>query len=119
MCLLSDVHLLDKVSDLAASVYKIKIFGQIHLLVFDDAHEALGVAVLFSFPNSGHSDWGAKCLQQVDIVGGRKERLGHCDTLPGHDLREPFLGFSGSTPIRASGSYAAPDRSDVYFNYDG
>ena len=119
MCLLSDVHLLDKVSDLAASVYKIKIFGQIHLLIFDGAHAALGTNVLISFPSSGLADGGAKCLQQVDIVDRRKERLGQCDTLPGYALREPFLGFSGLTPIRASSSYAVPDRSNVYSNNDG
>jgi hypothetical protein len=47
---------------MAASVYKIKIFGQIHLLVFDGAHEALSVTILFSFPSAAAIQIGVRSV---------------------------------------------------------
>jgi hypothetical protein len=64
------MYLIEKLSRLSGRISVILILGQVNFLLFDPAHEPLGIAILPGSSDLGHTDEHSIISQTIDIGHG-------------------------------------------------
>ena len=87
------VDILDELPDVLVDIMVVTILGQVNFLLFDGAHQSLGIAILGRLADLSHADLGF-VLEQVNVV-----KSGILDALVGGTCLE------GTGRPRRSGTY--------------
>src|SRR4029077_2118774 len=101
------VDIVEETSDLPVGVGEVVVVGQVHLLFFDGANQAFGVAIFAWFADRCHAEGDAESLQALDVVGGGilDALIGMVQLRHGHDQgtfegcqREPLVEIASQVP---------------------